>query len=389
MEEKKQVLFVCYGLGIGGIEKCMVNLLNALPEDRYDVDIMLMSPQYTLKPQIRRSVFFYDEFQYILYSGGALDQIRSRGGILKNGKKLLPLVLFRYLDQKGGNGWKIYKKLTKHYDIAVAYAQNGYTPYYVIDKVDADRKVLWYHNGAYTFSEAEQKKHRQYFPQFDHIVAVSSGCADMLKEKLPYVRQKIMVLHNLCDSPSILENAEKFYPESFRKGKSHIVTVGRMTKEKGALLALDACRQLREQGLDICWHWVGDGEQAEEVRAKARELGLQDVFVLEGNQDNPYPFIAASDVYVQPSYYEAYSTTVTEAKVLCRPMVVTDVGGMRDQLIHEKTALIVPIDSEKIAAATLRLLQDPALRRSFSRAQKEEAIEAGGLPQDYIQTVFA
>lgn len=386
--KKKQILFVCYGLGIGGIEKCLVNLLNALPEDAFAVDVMLMSPQDAMKPQIRRKVTFYKEFDYILYSGGAFGEIQKRGGILKNMGKLPSYVLFHFVDKRGGDGWKLYKKLSKHYDIAVAYSQNGYTPYYVIDKVVADRKVLWYHNGAYEFSSEEQKKHRKYFPQFDSIVAVSQDCAAVLREKIPYVQDKLLVLPNLCDSRAIREKAMEFVPNTFQKGKQHIVTVGRMTREKGALLALEACRMLRERNANICWHWVGDGEQAEEVRQMCRKYHLENRFLLEGNQSNPYPYLASADLYVQPSFYEAYSTTVTEAKVLCRPMVVTDVGGMRDQLTHGETALIVPVDGKAIADAAYQLLVDEHLRSRFSRALAEKAGLAEGLPEAYLRTVF-
>lgn len=389
MTEKKQVLFVCYGLGIGGIEKCMVNLLNVLPEDQYDIDVLTMSPDSTMKPQIRRNVHFYDEFQYILYSGGAMDAIRSRGGILRNMGKMLKLLAFRPLDQKGGNGYRIFKKLPKAYDIAIAYSQNGYPLYYVIDKVKAEKKVLWYHNGAYEASETEQKKHRKYYPLFDSVVAVSEDGAKILREKLPYVKDKILVLKNFCDVAHIRDSAKAFQPESFDKKRIHIVSVGRMTKEKGALLALDVCRQLRDRGKNVCWHWVGDGDQAEEVRRKIQQLGLEADFIMEGNQSNPYPYIAGADIYVQPSFYEAYSTTVTEAKVLGKPMVVTDVGGMRDQLTEGENALIVPIDAEKMADAIQLLIDNDSLRIKFGKSLEKSGFDTQAVLESYQKTVLA
>lgn len=389
MAEKKQLLFVCYGLGIGGIEKCLVNLLNVLPEEKYDVDLMLMSPQYAMQPQIRRKVHIYNEFDYILYSGGAMDELRRRGGILRNWTKLLPYVCFRYLDQHGGTGYKLYKKLPKAYDIAVCYSQNGYTPYYVIDKVRAKKKVLWYHNGAYEAGEAEQKKHRKYFPQFDSIVAVSQDCAAVLKEKIPYVKEKILVLRNICDRESILKSAEEFVPEGFEEEKLHIVTVGRLTREKGALLAVEACAQLREKGHSVCWHWVGDGDHAQEIRERIRQLGLESCFQLEGNQNNPYPYLKAADLYVQPSFYEAYSTTVTEAKILGKPMVVTDVGGMRDQLKDGKNAFIVPVDAGAIGDGAACLLKDGAMRAAFAENLVQEGYDSSAYLEEYLQTVLS
>lgn len=389
LQKKKELLFVCYGLGIGGIEKCLVNLLNVLPEEDFSVDVLLMNPQYTMKPQIRRNVYFYDEFQYILYSGGAMAQIKKRGGVLRNAAKMLPYVLFHFMDNHGGNSWKLFKSLPKQYDVAVAYSQNGMAPYYVIDKVKADRKVMWYHNGAYERTGKDYDLDREYYGKFDYLVAVSNDCAAVLKEKFEFAKEKIIVLRNICDRQSIRENAEAFLPERYDEARKHIVTVGRMTREKGADLALEACRQLYDAGADICWHWVGDGDRSESIRVRAEELGLQDRFLLEGNQENPYPFIRQADIYVQPSYYEAYSTTITEAKVLERPIVTTDVGGMRDQLTDGETGLIVPIDASAIASAVKRLLDDSAMRECFSKRLQQENYETDAVLEQYRQTVFA
>lgn len=389
MTEKKKLLFAVYGLGIGGIEKCLVNLINALPEETIDVDVILMNPHYDMKNQIRRKVFFYDEFEYVLYCGGASEQLRRRGGILRNWKKLLPYVLFHFADQKDADGWKLFKKLPKQYDVAVCYSQNGYTPYYVIDKVEAKRKILWYHNGAYEYAEPEQKRHRRYFPQYDQIVTVSNDCCAMLKQKLPYVAEKMLVLRSLCDTRQIQEKAEEFLPDSYGPEKQHIVTVGRLSREKGALLALEACYQLHSQGRNICWHWVGGGDQTQEIQDMIKQMGLSRHFLLEGNQNNPYPYIAGADVYVQPSFYEAYSTTVTEAKVLCKPMVVTDVGGMHDQLTDGKTGRIVPIDPQALASAVAELLDNRELRQLYTQNLRQQTCNNENALEEYFRTVFA
>ena len=89
---KKSLLFVCYGLGIGGIEKCLVNLINALPEACYDVDLLVMNPEYAMMPQIRRNVTFLDAFQYTLNTEFTMQEIRKRGGILRHLDLLLPYI---------------------------------------------------------------------------------------------------------------------------------------------------------------------------------------------------------------------------------------------------------------------------------------------------------
>lgn len=387
--QKKSILFVCYGLGIGGIEKCLVNLLNTLPEERWDVDVLLMNAEYAMKPQVKKSAHFVDEFTYMVLDFRTLVQTaRARGGLAAHVGKFLRYGVYRVADKLGVSAWRIHGSLPKHYDIAVAYSQNGEVPYYVMDKVTANRKVLWYHNGAYEKTGKPYQLDREYYPRFDYVVAVSNDCARMLKGKFTELGEKLVVLRNICDADDIRSSAVAFVPESFGDRCHHIVTVGRLTPEKGVDLAISACEQLIRKGIRLVWHWVGDGILRDEAVKSIQENGLEDCFLLEGNQGNPYPYILNADVYVQPSYYEAYSTTVTEAKILCRPMVVTDVGGMRDQLTDGKNALIVPVDADAIAEAVAKLLTEGELAERFCRALKQEAYGTDQL-KDYEKTVFA
>ena len=79
----KKVLFVCYGLGIGGIEKCLVNLINVLPEEKFDIDILLMNPEFDLKDQIVRKVNFVDRYRYVMNTTDTMSEIRKHVGIIR------------------------------------------------------------------------------------------------------------------------------------------------------------------------------------------------------------------------------------------------------------------------------------------------------------------
>lgn len=386
--KRKKLLFVCYGLGIGGIETCLVNLLNALPESRFQIDVLLMNPEYESKERIRTSVRYLDAFRYVMNTTDTMRQIKEHGGILKCPGKFLSYCCFRMRVKLQLNAWKSFKKLPDHYDVAVAYSQNDYSPYYVIDKVDADRKVMWYHNGAYEKTGKKYERDKRYYEKFDFIVAVSSDCKKVLQTKFEFPEGKLIVLRNVCDASAVREKANMFIPASFDNNYFHLVTVGRMTKEKGPDLAVEVCKRLCDKGLLIKWHWVGDGNQIEAIEKKVAEYGLQKHFIFEGNQVNPYPYIKSANVYVQPSYYEAYSTTVTEAKVLQKPIVVTDVGGMRDQLIDGKIAKIVPISVEQIEDAILSLLKDTEICKSLKNELYMQRCVGNNL-DSYYSSVFA
>ena len=386
---KKKILFSCYGLGIGGIEKCLVNLVNTLPADRYEVDILLMNPEYDFRDQLRRPVRFLEMFDYITNVHDTMPEIRRRGGILRNPCLTLRWCLFRLELKFGRKPWRWFRPLPDRYDEDVAYSHNDLSPYYVIDKVKADRKVFWYHNGAYESTGWRYERDSRYYPQFDYTVAVSSDCAGVLQERFDFESGRLITLRNICDADAIRAWAGEFIPDSFWEGPFHIVTVGRMTEEKGAHLAVGACQILRKWGYNVCWHWVGEGNQSETIREAVAQNGLEDHFILEGNQENPYPYVKNAHVYVQPSHYEAYSTTVTEAKVLCRPIVATDVGGMRDQLIHEENGLIVPIEAQALADAVRTLLDNEKMRCGFAAALGNEDFSPAHTIQEYERTVFS
>lgn len=385
----KKILFCVYGLGIGGIEKCLVNLINTLPVDQYQVDLLLMNPEEALKPEIKREVRYLDALRYVANTTDTMDMIRRNGGIMKHPGVVARYCAFRIAVKLRRSAWKVFHSLPEVYDIAVAYSQNDYSPYYVIDKVRAKRKILWYHNGAYEGSPRKYLRDKKYYPAFDYVVAVSSDCKKMLQERFELPDNQLIVLRNICDTAAVKEYARAFTPANFESDAVHIVTVGRMTAEKGADLAVEACRILCAEGRKICWHWIGDGNRSNDVRKKVKQLGLIDSFILEGNQTNPYPFVYSADIYAQTSYYEAYSTTVTEAKVLCRPIVTTDVGGMRDQLTDGVNAFIVPVDAEALAAAIRTLMDHVNLRWDFSEKLRIEYVDTNDALNAYEATVFS
>ncbi|MBQ2687757.1 MAG: glycosyltransferase [Clostridia bacterium] len=385
-----KLLFVCYGLGIGGIEKCLLNLINSLPEDNYSVDCLLMNSQYSiLKSQIKRKVNFLDDFKYVMNTENTFNDIQNHGGVFRNFTKFISYCIYRLCVKLGISPWKTFKPLPGKYDVAIAYSHHDYSPRYVIDKVTADRKVLWYHNGAYEKTGKEYNRDKNYFSKFNYVVAVSSDCAKVLESKFSFSNNKLIILRNICDVENILIKSKEFTPAGFDDTAIDIVTVGRLTSEKGADLAVRACSKLCSKGYKLRWHWIGDGNQTSRIRQMIEEFEVQDCFFLEGNQNNPYPFINCCDIYVQTSYYEAYSTTITEAKVLCKPIVTTDVGGMRDQIENGVNGLIVDIDADEIANAVSSLLDNMEKKNSFiSELENGRKYFANSL-EEYERTVFS
>ncbi|HIU68566.1 MAG TPA: glycosyltransferase [Candidatus Scubalenecus merdavium] len=352
---KKSILISCYGLGIGGIEKCLVNMVNSLDPSKYNVDILLMSEENALREQILRPVTFLPIYDYVYTT------LESKKSVIRNGP--VRYLVFRFLNKFGYFPWKTFKKIKKKYDIAIAYSQQDFSPFYIIDKVKADKKILWYHNGTYNKNKKAYSIDQKYYKKFDNIVAVSNACKSNLARKFPELQDKIIVLYNLIDANQIVKSSMQSVESGlFPSDKINLLTVARMSSEKGPDIAVDVCSQLINKGYNIVWYWVGDGNQKSNIIKKIKELKLEKSFYLLGDQLNPYKFIRKCDIYVQPSRYEAYCTTTNEAKILSKTIVTTRVGGMDEQIVNGQTGYLVEGTVDHLEKQIEELLKYPEKR---------------------------
>ena len=388
MDKKKSLLFVCYGLGIGGIEKCLINLINAMPEDEFEIDLLLMNPEFNFLDSIKRKVNILDSFEYVMNTTDTLNDIMAHGGVHKNLAHTVRYVIFRILVKLGIKPWVVFKCIDKQYDIAIAYSQNDYSPYYVIDKTNAHKKIMWYHNGDYSRKGYAYKLDQAYYPKFDSIVTVSIDSKDMLTSNFPSIASQVITLMNFYDVNDIRKKSLEFECPVFSDKYFNIVTVGRLTIEKGADLAVAVCKRLLEFNKNIRWYWVGDGNQRVHIEKQICENQLQNNFILVGSRTNPYPYIRLADIYVQPSYYEAYSTTVFEARSLGKAIVATDVGGMKEQITSPKDGIIVPIDVESILNGICYLIDNPQLKRQIEDNTQKKEFDSTENMNIYRNTIF-
>ena len=143
---------------------------------------------------------------------------------------------------------------------------------------------------------------------------------------------------------------------------TRLLSVGRFSEAKNFDNVPDICRQLLEKGVDVKWFIIGFGIEERLIRKKIEEAEMQDHVIILGKRSNPYPYIKACDIYVQPSRYEGKSVTVREAQMLCKPVVVTDYPTAKSQIIDGVDGVIVPLDNEGCARGLARVILDKNLQ---------------------------
>ena len=202
------------------------------------------------------------------------------------------------------------------------------------------------------------------------MIAVSKGIQELLKTEYPNYASKIITITNYVNAKEIKEKAEAFtLPDN---GHTLICTCGRLEKEKGFDLALEAAKILRDKGFGFEWYFVGDGGDKQKLTAMCDNYGLNKQIVFVGFQPNPYPYSAGCDIYVQPSYEEAQPLAIMEALALSRTVVSTETVGGKTLLENGNKGILTPFAAEGLAAGIETLLRDPEKRTTLQHPYTAE-----------------
>lgn len=371
----KSLLFVIPTMRVGGAEKSLVSLLQALDPERVQVDLLLFEGGGVLQNQLPDWVRVIEADPV---TRGMILEIRY---YLKDvAKESIPAAISRLwmtvrssMRKKLRFGprfsWDTVKKhipkLDKHYDVAIGYLE-GFTDFYVIDKVDAGRKIGWIHTDISSVLHAEEET--AYYSQFQRIVTITEKCRSAIIQVYPFLEDKTLVLPNLVSREEIERKANESVGLDHVPGGFEIVTVGRLEYVKGIDIAADACRLLIDRQIPVRWRVYGDGSCREELETRVDRLSLKDSFSLCGEVPNPYPYIKAADILVQPSRWEGKSVVLDEAKLLGKAIVVTDYPSVTDQICHGENGWIVEMTPEALADGIECVLRDAALRARLEKA---------------------
>lgn len=371
---KKSLLFVLSNLGCGGAEKSLVTLLNCIDYSKFEVDLFLFEQVGELMSMLPPEVNLLKSSGYwtvlnqpfktsvrILFKDKRPDLIFCRimqGVVCKKYK--LP-------EQSEQKLWKYIKQsflqLPKIYDVAIGFLEKN-PVYFIVDKVKAKKKIGWIHTN-YEKLQVNARQEKKYFNELDFLVTVSEECAKVLMDLFPSESTKVRVIENIMDPCLIRKKAEEEGGQDSKTLK--IVTVARLSLPKGIDLALDACRFLVKDGYKFTWSIIGDGLLRGELENSIRKYGLEGVFLLEGVKENPYTYMKNATIYVQPSRYEGKSIAIEEAKILNKPIVVTNYATVKDQIKHDVNGLIVDMKPEGIYSGIKMLINNISLRERLSR----------------------
>ena len=370
--EKKKILFITPSLCQGGIEHYQITMLNVLDQEKYDITLLLYLDDLTLLPLVPehvRVIVDKDENHYFR---------RPRALQLKILKHVTATIGKKSLSEYYGEQLKSYvhNEKMKHpardlfaeeqFDVVVSNAIGRATEMAVY--INAKKRYVFFHSSV----DLHHDLLETLFPKYDGIIAVSDGVKTMLQGAYPRVRDKVFLLENYVDADEIIIKGNEETDLAFSHNKIRLASCGRLSPEKGFDMASRSAAIIKARGYDFHWIFIGDGSEREKVENIIRENELENYITITGYTDNPFPLIKECDVYVQPSYEEAYGRTIKEAMILGRPIVSTSTTGGKTLVDNGKTGILTDINEVALAESIITLIDNWDLRDKYRSCYSKE-----------------
>lgn len=392
-----KLLVVMHGIDGGGAEKSLISFLTTLDRkygDDIDVDLLIFRPEGLFLNQIPKScnrltepkevfTMSYSPFERMFWSNmslnGIIGKMRHYISRIKKSDSYLSNI------QAMWSHWKPYiPSVKKHYDVAISY-MHGATNYFVIDKCNADKKYLYIHHEYEKMNENAQFDY-SYFKQANAVITVSARCVQSVINVHPKLKDKVVCIENIHSETLIRKMAEGSTTHTFNNKNNciKIVSIGRLTDVKRFDRAVEAAKILKDNGINFIWILIGSGELENNLKELIKQFRLEKEFILAGVKANPYPYIKNADIFVQTSDNEGKSMVIDEAKILGKPIVVTNYMTVRDVIKDGEDGMIADFTPESVAEKIMMIIEDKSLRDRIISNLKSETIGNENEIEKYI-----
>lgn len=383
MMSKKKILICSHALHIGGAERSLLDLLYCLDYKRVDVDLFLYRHDGVWLNQIPMQVHLLPEVaQYSCLAIPMTDTVKKGHYGVCIGRMTGKILAYIYDNRKQLSDSAVALEYSHKYtlpfmpqicpkttyDLAISFL----TPhYFVAKKVHAKKKIAWIHTD-YKAISVNGKSEEKMWNQYDYIASISDNCTESFTELFPSLKRKILKIENVLAEQLIINRAGLDVSAEIRKSDNQVnaLSIGRFSYAKNFDQVPEICFLIRKKGINLHWYIIGYGDDTEIIQ-NIRKFEMGNYIHLLGLKENPYPYIRACDVYIQPSRYEGKSVTVREAQILHKPVIITNYATSDSQLENGVDGIIVPLENELCAESIVRILNNKALLQQIVEGTKQ------------------
>ena len=379
---KPRILILMHYMALGGAESALLGLLQSVDPNRVDVDVFLYSHRGELMEFMPSDkIHLLPEVEAYSLTEKPLSEVLTRGYwrlalARMAGRRKTKAFCGRHKrdDRPAECGTFFQQRETVRvlpkiqpdveYDLAISFL----TPHFVaLNNVRAKKKIGWIHTD-YTRILIDVEAELKMWERLDYIASISEEVGNRFCEVFPSLRPKLLQIENILNADFIRRRAEE-QAVSLCDDPSMVclLTIGRFSPPKKMEDIPLICKKILDTGLHVKWFIIGYGSKEIEngVRENAQKEGVEDNVVILGKKENPYPYINACDIYVQPSRYEGKSITVREAQILCKPVIVTNYPTASSQIQSGLDGVIVPLDVDACAGEMTAFIRNVELQQKI------------------------
>lgn len=365
-------------LEIGGAETALIGLLNALDPKRVDVDLFLHDHRGEMIQFVPEWVNVLPPIKEYTMLERPIKELVNRGHWLIAAARLWAKYVSKKAYKKSHSclpNASVFHYMAKYttsllprinpnvtYDLAISFL----TPHQItLQKIRARKRIAWIHTD-YTKIWVDANEELPVWSKYDYIASISPDVTKTFLQTFPSLANtnKIVEIENILSPAFVRRRAdiEDVEGELNKYGGVKLLSIGRFSEAKNYDNVPDICRRMVKEGVDVKWFIIGFGGDEQLIRRKIDEAGMQEHVIILGKRSNPYPYIKACDIYVQPSRYEGKSVTVREAQMLCKPVVVTNYPTASSQIKNGVDGVIVPMANEGCAKGLAEVIADKTLQ---------------------------
>lgn len=348
---KKKVLFLIHDLMHGGAEKVLLNLVNNMNYEKFDVTVQTLFDVGVNKQFLSEKVHYKTVFKKMFRGNTQYFKLYS------------PETLYR-------------KYIKDDYDILVAYLEGSCTRVIAGCPDSGKVKIAWRHfaENQKEFLQAyrSMEEAKDIYRRFDKVVGVSQTVIDTFEE-LTQLRGISTVKYNTNETDKILKLCEEevTHPDFVEDDILKICGVAKVRPRKGFMRLAQAHKRLQEEGYKYRIYILGEGEEQAKIQQFLENNHLEDSFIFLGYDTNPYKYVARCDWFICPSFEEGFSTAATEALVVGTPVVTTLCSGMKEMLgENDEYGIIVENSSEGVYEGMKKILDHPELLEHYTKQAK-------------------
>ena len=359
----KKIIFGITSLTIGGAERVLVDLANKLSEE-YDITIFTIYDggelRKELNPQIKKIALYRKQYKDL----SKIEKIKAS----------LRLMVYKR---------KIYEAIMKRgFDTEIAFLEGPITRLFSVKS--NKKKIAWIHNdiskvyGNNLKAKLKKLVDGQVYKKYDKLVFVSEENKKDFEKQYKWVDEsKEIIIRNYIDYKKVLAKAEEKTELPYDDKNINLLTVCRLVEQKALDRFIKVQKQLEEEGIHTKIYIIGEGPLRYNLQKQIDSLNLTESFILLGKKENPYPYIKNCDYFCLLSYYEGYGMVLEEAKILGKPIILTDTAARECAKGYSK-AIILENTEEGILKGLKKELKSDSIKyleKTQSDLQNEESEE--------------